>query len=165
MFEPTPRIKDRLAKLGANYRFRLHSSTIMQKLPDGTEKIVGHTAEFVCHIIDGQTGNEYASGTGQTEPEALERAVEAAITAPKPMTKAQRADTRLAEAVAAGAAKDDEIASLRARIAELEDNRDAPAPTRRGRRNRTEEPPLTLETGGAGTTNPDDPLDNDPNAG
>lgn len=109
MFTPDSTTQARLTKLGANYRFRLH----------------GPTSRFHCHIIDIQTGKTYASGEGGTEPEALGNAVTAAESAAKPMTKAQRADPRLSELLSSAAAKDEEIAQLRARIAELEGSRDS----------------------------------------
>lgn len=67
----------------------------------------------IAEIIDKTTGESYASGTGVEADIALRSALIAAATAPKPLTKAQKADP-------AFTAQAKTIADLTARLAKLE---------------------------------------------
>lgn len=123
MFDPPGRIKDKLDELGAVYRFRLHSTTkVIREDNKPYGRIIDHEhgCRFFCDIIDLTTGQTYASGEGNDEPEALEAAVRAAEVAPKPMTKAQRSDPRLADSMSRLAEIEAENEALKARLAELE---------------------------------------------
>lgn len=75
MFQPDEDTIKILDRLDASYRFRHDTKR-----------------GIVCEIVDKTTGIGYADATGPDEPGALRVAAEAALTAPKPLTKAQQAD-------------------------------------------------------------------------
>ena len=78
-------------------------------------------------IWDQTVGTIYATGRGESEIEALEKAIAAAKASPKPMTPAQRADLASGRVISAAesAEKDRRIAELEAQINALRSDKPA----------------------------------------
>lgn len=114
MFQPEGAVIETLQKLDATYRFRHDTKR-----------------GIVCDIIDLTTGQAYVSEVGDTEPKALEIAAKAALTAPKPLTRAQMADPTYAAAKEMEAkleAQEKELAELREQIAARDTQAEAKEP-------------------------------------
>ena len=116
MITPSPEITEQLKNLNATFRF-VHSGPIHGPNPHDESKVITiKPGEIRCEIFDKTVGELYFSEKGEDEAAALENAVKGALTAPKPLTPAQKNG---ASAVATKAIID-ENASLKARLAELE---------------------------------------------
>jgi len=104
-------VMDALNNLNAAIRFGSCGPTMKKDGQGGFEPTTeGHT---YAHIIDKDTGESYAKGTGEDKPTAAISAILAARDATKPLTKAQKSDPRFVDAQAT-------IAELEAKIKELE---------------------------------------------
>ena len=100
-----------LTKLDSKVRFSKRGPTMKKNGEGGFEP---EAPGFdIAEVIDSSTGEIYARGEGGTAELALVSAVTAAKSAPKPLTKAQKADP-------AFTAQAEEVKALRERIAALE---------------------------------------------
>lgn len=116
-----------LEKIDARVRM-VHTGADMKRDEHG-DWAVAKAGRITAHIIDNTTGEDYCTEDGIDEPDAIVKACRKALTAPKPMTKAQkatagRAEEHLAKVVSE---KDDAIAALQAELAALKAAK-APAP-------------------------------------
>ena len=97
MFKPLAEVMSELTALNATYRFGFRGEQY-EPDKDGDPKKTRQIAPgyTYCEIKDLTTGEIYAQARGGSEGEALSKAVEAARTAPKPLTTAQKADGTIA---------------------------------------------------------------------
>lgn len=126
-FQPPSEALAILKRLNSNYRL-VHTGPSYIENKEG--KPIADPAKpggISCEIIDETTGEIYARAPGPDESTALLEAARAAVIAPKPMTKAQRAtkgeiDAAVAEAKTAKVSASEaqaEAARLRAELAAL----------------------------------------------
>jgi len=95
-----------LDKLNATFRFTILGGKLIRDSFGHFETDPASPSQVWAEIIDKTTGQGYCKVAGANESEALDNAVAAALTAPKPLTAAQKADPN--------------FVSQAARIAELE---------------------------------------------
>ena len=85
-----------------------------------------------CEISDLTLGERYFAAEGGSESEALEAAIEGALTAPKPRTPAQQYAEQMASADASLDSKDAEIRRLEGELAAAQAGKaEKPKPKRR----------------------------------
>lgn len=143
MYQPTKTQSDTLVELNADYRFCSFSTGgIMKWNPEtGTKERVDASGKCVCIITDRQTGEEYAFGCGISEEVAFCDALENAVVAPKPLTRAQQYEVKCGEAnkraellLEAKTKLTEELDVAKRRIAELEEAASAGTAPRGGNR-------------------------------
>lgn len=134
MFQTPPEAQAILERLDSNYRLR-HTGAKMKRSQHGDWE-VDVPGKIFCEIIDNTTGESYVTAEGSTESDALVNAARLAITAPKPLTRAQRASRDEVDAAIAKARTADakvaeaeaEIKKLRAQVSALQAKDPTPQP-------------------------------------
>lgn len=137
MYLAPPELQKRLDALNAEYRFTSVAGGVQKDGQGGWERIDDQPGFIKCEIQDRTTGEFYATGRGEDHSEALANALDVALTAPKPLTPAQKADGTIQRQA-------DEIAELKRQLAARDGNEPAdvaPEPRRRGRPRKMETVP------------------------
>lgn len=107
-------------KLGAEHRI-VHRGQTMKKINGEMEPDLDKPGAITCVIIDKLLKVEYCQAEGGDEPEAIINAYRAAVTAPKPMTPAQKFSAgQVSTANAAADAARTELDATKLKLAEME---------------------------------------------
>lgn len=142
MFQPDPETVQILNDLNATYRIVGVAPSLEKQ--DGKFVPTGPSRRR-AEIIDLTLNVPYCSAEADTEAEALRLAAKKAITAPKPLTPAQRAELARTQSDALIAQQAEEIERLRAELAAAKGGGDTAEASKRGRGRPRKEPAPEVE--------------------
>lgn len=112
----------RFFHVAETYKYNKAERVIEALEPEELKKTPERLPGVRCEFFDGATGESFVVGSGYNEQAAFDDAVERCKTTPRPLTKGQKAMAQQINEITK--AKDDEIAELKRRLAELSSAQD-----------------------------------------
>lgn len=155
MFSPPPDVCEKLAALNSTYRLVAQGEQYEEvELPSGDRKPRMTSPRHIrAEIVDLATGEVYASGKDADHLTALRKGLNAARTAPKPLTATQKADPNFISQAERIKQLEAQVASLGGTVEPAAEPEDAPAP----------QPPPPAKRGRGRSRSAPAPIEPDPN--